>query len=138
MHGFQNNFAQLLSLRRKSAVQNILLCRCRLKVKVTLEGQMIKWPEIELVRDITCTFMHCYAPNFEEVEGPNWFGPVRLSVHLLPFPHTPPPPKKKKFTYSSPAPPAPPPPPPPKKKRIWILSREKITYSSPSRVTYLL
>ena len=26
--------------------------------------------------------MHCYAPNFEEVEGANWFGPVRLSVHL--------------------------------------------------------
>ena len=41
MHGFQNNFAQLLSLRRRSAVLNI--CLCRLKVKVTLEGQMIKW-----------------------------------------------------------------------------------------------
>ena len=41
MHGFQNNFAQLSSLRRRSAVQNI--CLRRLKVKVTLEGQMIKW-----------------------------------------------------------------------------------------------
>ena len=40
MHGFQNNFAHLLSSRRKNAVQNT--CLRRLKVKVTLEGQMIK------------------------------------------------------------------------------------------------
>ena len=33
--------AQLLSLRRRNAVQNI--CVRRLKVKVTLERQMIKW-----------------------------------------------------------------------------------------------
>ena len=26
--------------------------------------------------------MHCYVPNFEEVEEANWFGPVSLSVHL--------------------------------------------------------
>ena len=92
MHGFQNNFAQLLSLRRKNAVQNI--CLHRLKVKVTLEGQMTKWSEIELVRDITCTLMHCYAPNFKEFEGANWFGPVRLSIHLPPYaPHPNPPPK---------------------------------------------
>ena len=36
--------------------------------------------------------MHCYAHNFEEVEGANWFGPVRLSIHL---PLPPPTPKKK-------------------------------------------
>ena len=60
MHGFQNNFAQLLSSRQRSAVENI--CLRRLIVKVTLEGQMIKWSLIELVRDITCTLMHCYAP----------------------------------------------------------------------------
>ena len=41
MHGFQNNFAHLLSSRRRSAVRNIF--SRRLKVKVTLEGQMIKW-----------------------------------------------------------------------------------------------
>ena len=93
MHEFQNNFAQLLSLRRRSAVQNI--CFRRLKVMVTLEGRMIKWSLIELVGDITCALMHCCAPNFEEVEGANWFGPVRLSIHLhLPQPF--PPPKKKK------------------------------------------
>ena len=39
---------------------------------------------IELVRDITCTLMDCYAPSFEEVEGANWFGPVHLSIHLSP------------------------------------------------------
>ena len=33
-------------------------CLRRLKVKVTLEGQMIKWSLIELVRVITGTFMH--------------------------------------------------------------------------------
>ena len=36
MHGFQNNFAQLLSSRRRSVIQNI--CSRTLKVKVTLEG----------------------------------------------------------------------------------------------------
>ena len=41
MHGFQNNFAQLLSSRRNSAVRNI--CSRRLMVKVTLEDQMIEW-----------------------------------------------------------------------------------------------
>ena len=29
---------------------------------------------------MTCGFY--YAPNFEEVEGAYWFGPVRPSVHL--------------------------------------------------------
>ena len=49
--------------------------------------------------------MHCYAPNLEEVEGADWFGPVHLSIHL-PLPHTPtlpppppPPPKKKLFFF---------------------------------------
>ena len=87
MHGFQNSFAQLLSSRRRSAVRNI--CSRRLKVKFTLEGQMIKWSQIELVRAITCTFMRCCAHNFREVEGANWFRPVRLSVDL-PLPARPP------------------------------------------------
>ena len=73
MHGFKIIFAQLLSLRRRSAIQNIYVRR--LKVKVTLEGQMIKWSYSEL-GDLTCTLMHCYAPNFEEVEGANWYGPI--------------------------------------------------------------
>ena len=41
MHGFQNNYAQVFSLRSSSAICNI--CLGRLKVKFTLEGQMIKW-----------------------------------------------------------------------------------------------
>ena len=28
--------------------------------------------------------MHCYAPNFEELEGANWFGPVFCSSN---YPH---------------------------------------------------
>ena len=44
----------------------------RLKVKVTLERSNDKMViHIELVRDITGILMHCYAPNFEEVEGAN-------------------------------------------------------------------
>ena len=64
MHGFQNNFAQLLSSRRRNAGRNICLSRLKVKVTldvvmllfyvqgkhlrsfrdgVTLEGQMIKW-----------------------------------------------------------------------------------------------
>ena len=55
---------------------------------------------------VKVTLMHCYAPNFEEVEGANWFGTVSLSIHLpRPTPSNPPPP---------------PPPPPPKKKNIYI------------------
>ena len=37
MHRFQNNFAQLLSFRSKSAIWNI--CLGKLKGKATLEGQ---------------------------------------------------------------------------------------------------
>ena len=35
----------------------------RLKVKVTLEGQMIKWSYIGLVWDITSSFMHRFLNN---------------------------------------------------------------------------
>ena len=84
--------------------------------------------------------MHCYALNFEEVEGANWFGPVRLSV-LLPSPT---PPQKmflsrfclfvKKNTNSSPLPRTSLPFPTPTSKKdrfeIWIRSK-KITYSCP-------
>ena len=62
MHGFQNNFAQVFSLRSSSAIRNI--CLGRLKVKVTLEDQMIKWSLIELVQGITSTFMHGLQNNF--------------------------------------------------------------------------
>ena len=54
VHGFQKNLAQLLSSRSKSAFWNICLssrsksafwnmCSGRLKVKVTLKCQIIKW-----------------------------------------------------------------------------------------------
>ena len=39
----------------------------RLKVKVTLEGQMIKWSEIELVRAIIPTFMHVFQNNLAQL-----------------------------------------------------------------------
>ena len=41
MYGFQNSLAQLFSLRNISPIRNI--CWGRSKIKVTLEGQMIKW-----------------------------------------------------------------------------------------------
>ena len=37
----------------------------RLKVKVTLEGQMINWSYIELVWAITSTFMHGFQNNLK-------------------------------------------------------------------------
>ena len=40
MHEFQNNLAELYFLTNRSAIWNI--CSGKLKVKVTLEGQMIK------------------------------------------------------------------------------------------------
>ena len=38
--------------------------------------------EFESVRNVVSflLFLHSYAPNFEEVEGAYWFGPVRLCV----------------------------------------------------------
>ena len=41
VHGFQNNLALLFSLRCRGVIWNI--CSGRLKGKVTLEGQMMKW-----------------------------------------------------------------------------------------------
>ena len=61
MHGFQNNSAQLFTLTRRSAIWNI--CSGTLKVKVILEGQMIKWSYIDLAHTITCTFMHGFLNN---------------------------------------------------------------------------
>ena len=48
-HVFQNNLTQ-------EFIRN--LCSGRLKVKVTFEGQMIKWSKIELVQAKTSTLMH--------------------------------------------------------------------------------
>ena len=53
-----------------------------MKVKVTLEGQMIKCHKLELVRDITC------------INCTNLFGLVRLSIHPTPVL-----PKKKIFYF---------------------------------------
>ena len=38
-----------------------------LKVKVTLEGQMIKWSQIVFVRAITSMFMHGFQNSFIQV-----------------------------------------------------------------------
>ena len=54
--------------------------------------------------------MHCYAPNLEEVEGANWFGPVHLSTHLPPLP-----PGLATYFF-----------------KIWILCEKKFAYASPS------
>ena len=62
MDGFQNNLAQFFYWRSSSAIWNI--CLDRLKVKVTLEGQMIK---CQPVRVITSTFMHGFQNNFVQM-----------------------------------------------------------------------
>ena len=41
MHGFQNNYAQLFSWQVEVSVETFF--SDKLKVKLTLEGQMIKW-----------------------------------------------------------------------------------------------
>ena len=46
MHGFQNNTAQMFSVRSRSAIRNI--CSDKLKVKVTLGAQTIKWSKLSL------------------------------------------------------------------------------------------
>ena len=58
MHEFQNNLAQLF-------IENI--CSGKLKVKVTLEGQMIKWSKIELVRAITSIFIYGFQNNMAQL-----------------------------------------------------------------------
>ena len=61
-HGFHNNLAQLLSLRSKSVILNN--CSSRLKVKLTPEGQVIKWSQTAFVRAIACTFMHGFKVSW--------------------------------------------------------------------------
>ena len=39
----------------------------RLKVKVTLEGQMIKWSYTKLVQAITSTFMHGFKKKLGQL-----------------------------------------------------------------------
>ena len=46
MFGFQKSFEQVFSLKSSSAIRTI--CLGRLKVKVTLEGQMIKCHKLSL------------------------------------------------------------------------------------------
>ena len=55
VNGFQNNLAKLFSQRSSSAIRNI--CSGRLEVKVTLEGQMIKW--LLQIQFGVCACMHC-------------------------------------------------------------------------------
>ena len=65
MYEFQNNFAQVFSLRSSSAISST--CSGRLKIKVTLEGQMMKWSKIELFRATIPTFMHGFQNNFAQL-----------------------------------------------------------------------
>ena len=76
MHGFQKNFAQLVSFRKRSAVQNI--CLRRLKVKVKLEGQMILRESSRDKLVWACSSVHPSTPP-------------------TPPPCTPPPPQNKFF-----------------------------------------
>ena len=55
VHGFQNNLAKLFSQRSSSAIRNI--CSSSLEVKVTLEGQMIKW--LLQIQFGVCACTHC-------------------------------------------------------------------------------
>ena len=58
MHGFQNDLAQLFSSK---------ICLGTLKVKVTTEGQMVKWSKIELVWAITSTFIHGFQNELAQL-----------------------------------------------------------------------
>ena len=62
MHGFQNHLAKVFSFRRSSAILKYFLDR--LKVNVTLEGQLIKWSKTGHVLAITSTFMHGFQNSF--------------------------------------------------------------------------
>ena len=65
MDGFQNNLTQLFSLNSRSVIWNNI--SGSLKVKVTLEGQLMKWSLIELVRDITSPFVHDFQNNLTQL-----------------------------------------------------------------------
>ena len=73
MHGFQNIRAQFF-LGSRGAIWNI--CSCRLKIKVTLEGQMIKWSFIELV---LCLCLYSKVFKVPDYYLPHiWNGPSRF------------------------------------------------------------
>ena len=121
MHGFQNNFAQLTSLRRRI-------------------GKLV-W---------VCPSSYASPPQKKIFFYKFWFF-VNKITHSIPPPRkkftysiTPLPPQKiffllrffvKKFTYSSPRPPPlptnPAPPPPPKKNLDWILLKNSLTQPAP-------
>ena len=61
MHGFQNNLAQIFSLMSRCVMPNIHSGRS--KVKVALEGQMIRLSKAELVQGITSLLMHVFQNN---------------------------------------------------------------------------
>ena len=76
VHGFQNNLAKLLSQRSNSAIRNI--CSGTLELKVTLEGQMIKWllqmcahalclRPSGFVWAIPCIFVHGFQNNLAQL-----------------------------------------------------------------------
>ena len=83
MHGFQNKIAQLLSSRRKSDVQNI--CLYRLKVKVTLEGQMINGLKLSLSGTEVVHLRIVLPQTANRLKGQIGLGLFHLSPHL-PFP----------------------------------------------------
>ena len=58
MHVFQNNLAHLFILN---------ICLGRLKVKVTFEGQILKWYKTELVWTITSTFIHGFKNSLAQL-----------------------------------------------------------------------
>ena len=57
-------------LQRSSLLDVVVLSETflgKLKVKVTLERQMIKWSKIEIVRAIISTFMHIFQNNLAQL-----------------------------------------------------------------------
>ena len=52
MHGFQTNLAAIVLLEEHHT---------------NLEGQMIKWPEIELFQAITCTLIRGFQNNLAQL-----------------------------------------------------------------------
>ena len=62
MHGFQNNFA-VVALEETCHLKHFF----REVEGQDHRGQRSKWSYIELVRAITCTFMHGFQNNFAQL-----------------------------------------------------------------------
>ena len=80
MHGFQKQFCTVVVIEEKCHLKQFFF---RLVEGQGHRGQIkVKWSYIELVRAITCTFMHGFQNNFAQFLSSRGEVPFELFFHV--------------------------------------------------------